>query len=582
MSVFYSEKASDSKRFSEALDKANYTYLSKTHIEKDDGALAIGWNAYGGYPIRQFTKDGVRIIFEGRIYNKPAETVDQEIVEIAGKLMRNVKESERALATWLLETDGDFVIACIEEKTNDFVIFNDALGRLPTYYSIMEEAALVSREIGVVLGMAEQVDIDKEGLCQLLMFGYPIGDRTLFENVTYLKPASFVRKAGTAFRIDVVHNFNFDNYIYRNKSIGENADAIVELLKIACRNRAGKKNIVSLSGGLDSRTLAASFSAQSIPFESVTYRGSYSHADRDLEIAELLAVKLGSKWTEYELKSDPEIFHPTQIGMKRGLNFLGMSYIHEFLSSISSRFGSDSLYFTGDGGDKILPDMRPQKRIVSIDGLADYIISHNQVFTIDQVSAMTGVRTEDLRERTRTLISDYPEKTFIGKYKHFMVYERGIKWLFEGEDRNRYYFWSVTPFYAVQLFDYTMNCPDVQKSGYELYKEVLVRLSKPAADMDVANWNSPITSGKFRMKQITRAMYKRLPERSRRAIRGKMKNTSVDVEANEIRDMNISNILDPSCINELDQKQYHYLLTLCHLSENLGEKLNRSGGDSSP
>lgn len=82
---------------------------------------------------------------------------------------------------------------------------------------------------------------------------------------------------------------------------------------------------------------------------------------------------------------------------------------------------------------------------------------------------------------------------------HFLIYERGFKWLFEGEDRNRFYFWSVTPFYSIPFFNYAMNCSDNNKSHYALYREFLLKLSPSASMIDNARYRCPITSNKFKI-----------------------------------------------------------------------------------
>jgi asparagine synthase (glutamine-hydrolysing) len=82
---------------------------------------------------------------------------------------------------------------------------------------------------------------------------------------------------------------------------------------------------------------------------------------------------------------------------------------------------------------------------------------------------------------------------------HFVVCERALKWQSEGEDRNRCYFWSTTPFSGTHFFNYAMGCPDEQKSQFGLYREFLQALSPAAAAVEYAGRGGSVTSDKFRV-----------------------------------------------------------------------------------
>ena len=80
-------------------------------------------------------------------------------------------------------------------------------------------------------------------------------------------------------------------------------------------------------------------------------------------------------------------------------------------------------------------------------------------------------------------LDSYPEQSFSRKYLPFMIRERAIRWLFEGEDRNRCEFWSCTPFYSLPFFTAAMACPEDMKRNHQLYRKFLMRLSPAAAGL---------------------------------------------------------------------------------------------------
>jgi asparagine synthase (glutamine-hydrolysing) len=82
---------------------------------------------------------------------------------------------------------------------------------------------------------------------------------------------------------------------------------------------------------------------------------------------------------------------------------------------------------------------------------------------------------------------------------HFVICERGLKWQSEGEDRNRCYFWSTTPFSGTRFFNDAMGCPDEQKARFGLYREFLQVLSPTAAAVEYAGMGGSVASEKFRV-----------------------------------------------------------------------------------
>ena len=100
--------------------------------------------------------------------------------------------------------------------------------------------------------------------------------------------------------------------------------------------------------------------------------------------------------------------------------------------------------------------------------------------------------------------------------------ERGIKWLFEGEDRNRFFFWSVAPYYGQFVFNYAMNVSDNLKSGHKLYNNFLANLSPELLKIKNALWNVPADSSDIRFRTFNfmkDTVYPKLPGAVKRRLR---------------------------------------------------------------
>jgi len=104
---------------------------------------------------------------------------------------------------------------------------------------------------------------------------------------------------------------------------------------------------------------------------------------------------------------------------------------------------------------------------------------------------------------------------------HFLVFERGFKWLFEGEDRNRHFFWSTAPFYGRQVFTRAMRCPANLKANYLVYRLFMEALGPSLVDVESTTvgpslrfWRNPFT-------QAARRLRRRIGHLTRLAVRGR-------------------------------------------------------------
>ena len=106
-------------------------------------------------------------------------------------------------------------------------------------------------------------------ISQFLLLGYMLGERTLFKEIKQLRPASLLIVNGYSLSVSVLHQFNFQNRENSSKDFETNLTELDHLFSKACKDRFknDKKNIVTLSGGLDSRMVAACMHKNNILFE---------------------------------------------------------------------------------------------------------------------------------------------------------------------------------------------------------------------------------------------------------------------------------------------------------------------------
>jgi asparagine synthase (glutamine-hydrolysing) len=410
----------------------------------------------------------------------------------------------------------------LDKRLNRIFFINDALGRLPLYYYRVDSQVLISREVRFITSFLKDVEFDRMALAQYLLFRYQLGERTLIKNIHRLKPATLMQiDADTGhMEMSTIFQFNFDDDKYAKVRIKENGDNLVSLFNDACKNRAATgrdyTNILGLSGGLDSRAVGASFKNHQVPFCGATLLDYNKHFALDAKIAELVACELNIDWRLFNLNAPKGKDLSKLLLMKNGLNYLGMSFIFDFFKKIKHAFGDKIVYHTGDGGQVLKPELRAaSKKLRSLEESVEYLISKNKLFSPSVVAQLTDLPEKELIEEIRTLFLSYPEKQWNNKYRHFMIYEVDVNHNFEGEDRNRYFSWTSTPFYSIPFFQYAMNCPDKQVAKYSLYRAFLVKLSPTLAEIDYDRWMMPITSKKINLIFL----YHKIPQGVKMSIR---------------------------------------------------------------
>lgn len=497
----------------ESLDSMIHFNQYKKKILLSEKSYFLGATTYDEYPITSFENDEYLIYLEGKLYGKDFSLTNMHLNRLAEHIFQSHIKSEEQIAEWLLTTDGDFIIFILNKKTKEIGIINDALGLLPLYYYKTEKKLLVSRELRFIRNLISSIKFDRMAIAQYLLFCHTLGKRTLLENVYRLEAGTLVKINFINFKIEIcnVHRFNFEKKKYSERTIEENASGLVAKFNNACKNRAnsfnGYENVLSLSGGLDSRAVGACLQKNNIRFCGATFLDFEKKSAIDAGIAEQLAKTFKIEWKLFKLAPPKGSDYLKLLRIKYGMNYLAMSYILPFFEKIKVAYGSRIIYYTGDLG---LPTMRnncPSKKLKNLDELVDYILHKNTSFALYDVANIVGLDKDEIIEELKELLLSYPENSLSQKHVHFKIFERAFNWGLEGVDRNRYYFWSATPLLSTQVFHYSMNCPDEQKAPHKIYKRFLLKLSPRAASITNADDNLPITSKRFLIKNFILSAY---------------------------------------------------------------------------
>jgi len=499
------------------LNSLNHLKYFQSNVFRCDKDLFIGWNTYKEYPINSFSYLHYDIIIEGRIYDKTESILRSELEQLINCI--NEDNFKIDLTKWIENTDGDFIISIIDKKNDNFFLFNDIFGRLPLYFKKTLNRICISRHLKFIIDIENEFDFDKLALSHYLLLGYMIGERTLFKEIKQLRPASLIVVNGDALNVSILHQFNFQIRKYASNDFKANLNELDRLFSDACKNRFnnGKQNIVTLSGGLDSRMVAACMHKNKIPFEAATISYSTGYAKEEVDVARQLSNLFKIKFNLFDISPPNGVDVYEQLLIKEGMNSLATAPIIPFYRKIAAEFGKDINFITGDNGDKLIFTIdKPFNKFKDLDHLANYIMEEHSVIPLETVSSILGTSKENILNDIKSVLTSFPEDDLVQKYIHFRIIEKPFKYAFQGEDRHRYYFWSLTPFWSTHFFNYIMNCSDASKIKHKLFGGVIKNFSPEAIMLPYTNFRSSIFSikGKLMMFLIYN-LYPNIPSRFR-------------------------------------------------------------------
>lgn len=498
-----------------------------------ENGLCLGYTMHGCYPVRMYWDETRFTCVDGFIYGKDEKDVEAELADIRERALSGDASFKECISRWTLSTDGEYVVILGDTESGNILCFNDTLSRLPLYYLIEGGRLLLSREAPFIRKVKESAGFDREAIFEYLLFGYALSGKTLFEGVKRLAGGSLIYTRGKEGSVSVerVSEFNFEAKRSTPGGIGRVAAEIAELMHEACRKRQDPSlgNVVALSGGLDSRTVAACLKNESVPFTAATFKDHYGIVGPDVAIAKKMADELDVRWDLYEMRKAKGRDCLELLRQQCGMNYLGLSFAVPLIKNILREHPEGVTLLTGDGGDRVLRDTRPVGNIRSLDTLVQYIIEHNSMIDIRAVSEMTMIDEGLVKERLRDILLEYEEKDMKMKYLQFVFSERCPGWHFQGEERNRFYLRPVTPFYSIELFRRSMSIKDEMKKDFRLYREVLSIISPKLASIENAEWGFPITSWKLPLYCRARRAYFSMPSNVKKVIesrlrRGRMRN----------------------------------------------------------
>ncbi|MFC2170861.1 asparagine synthase-related protein [Calditrichota bacterium] len=500
-----------------------------TKLIQDDRIFAAS-TGYPTYPIQRIPIPSGMILFEGYSYNTQNDELIANLKSLADVLPKSTK-TNLMIKDFILSHDGDYVCIIINNNLKKFWCFNDVLGRLPMYLFQNSEMIILSREIKFILQLANLVEQDKFGIAEILIFGFVLGTSTLVKNVNRVLAGSMITIDLSSMKStqQIVYQINFEEFQnYQYDSIEKEADKLAEYLLSACKNLyqsfPDKKFMLSLSGGLDSRTVLAGLLAAGASVKTYTFQDKQmASAGNDAFYAEQIAQAFCVDWQLFD-RPDLNLDQMKKLSwITDGMNWPKMAFILPIFTQLSALYGTGFIHTTGQFG-WLLPQNLPSG-IVSSDAFLRFILNRNGYISVKTASLLTSLPATDIIHNIKRKIDGYPEENYANKISHFAFYENMINLNFQAENRNRVYFWHTCPYNSLKYILHALKMPNEYKNNKRLYRMMIENINPLCTQVGYASFDrtesfvSFIDAYKIKIWDYFSSIYDRSPELFRKIIK---------------------------------------------------------------
>lgn len=431
-----------------------------------------------------------RRYFCGSLGDVPSQTLDRLVssgprVDLVGQVegLASVWASEvGSKLTGVLASDmdvsvgdwhsaADLELAGVSFKDSEARVFAGATG-FDSFYYRRVDSGVAFCSLPLPLYALGPVSIDWECWSDILSFGFPLGDATPVAEVRRLAGGeSLVSQPGGGVRLD-----RRCAYWHDTRPAQWEPEQVVRVIAEQIPRLVVRRPVVTLSGGWDSRLLAALAKTRSLRSLDAYTIATDDGKERDLELAPAVARALSAKHTVLSQPEDPgtaaasfeeRVFHET--------------WMHNWLEPLAARLREQrSLVLDGLGGDVLLKNLYvPDAAVGAEDPLeaADLVFQRlvgGASFTNQRLWAPSAARIlpEISRQRFLGSIDDlleHPAGPSLWVLRTRTV--RGISlspyWMFGPECR------VITPFTAPHFIETALSIPLKEKTGGRYYRSVL-------------------------------------------------------------------------------------------------------------
>jgi asparagine synthase (glutamine-hydrolysing) len=401
--------------------------------------------------------------------------------------------------------NGTFIIAIWDKNTDKLLLINDRYGVRPLYYAINNGCFLFGSEVKAILeDKTFKRIVNDEAVFDFFMRGYLLGNKTFFQGITLLPPASILECNRDNFKITQYWSLEFkENY----EDLPEDyyISKLQELILQAVQRQINEKHKIGLflSGGLDSRTIAAVLleDDRNITCKCLTF-GKNPHCD-DARYSFAVSRKLGLENLFFTISPDYLSYYSEKIvymtdGMVPCFN-IHAAGVYERMRRYCE------IAMRGTSIDTILKTL--PKRFFNIDRMTVVKKIYEEFhinFDVNMIRKLLAKgyfsQNKDLAWKSfKEIFKDIKSKFSSNIFSHFNMMQTDRRWIYELVEFARNYFECRSPFLDNELVDFFLNIPPKLRLEANLHHKTFKMLSPDLAKIPVQKTGMRICANRIQV-----------------------------------------------------------------------------------
>lgn len=475
----------------------------KTHtfFQKEIALGAANLGAINPTPQPIFNKDrSLGIVMHGEIY------------EYRGSLKNLIDQKENDLKNILIlfqktplnfvqDLNGSFVFAVYDFKRKRLTIASDRYGLRPLYYFFNGHLFIFASEIKALLKFAQvKKKIDEHSIAEFFSFEFILGDKTLFESIRVLPPASILTIQHGCLKTEQYWRPTFND----QDSFGIREEDLEKMEKLICgavrRQVQSPESVgVFLSGGLDSRTILTAAKRNGYSISTYTF-GEIGCEDE--RIAKQVAGTLNCP--NYFFQLSPEYLKKwakkgvwSTEGMSNCINFHGVEILPQVREKVKIMlYGLEGNTWLGFLSLSLLEYLFLKHEEAFINRFFHKLNSpfsekvQGHLFRKEFHKKVRGLAFQSLKESLK--IIDY--KSCLNKVYHFLVTEKDRRLTILGAIVDHDFVDYRLPFYDYDFVDFAQSISPKQRSLARFYRKFITRRFPEVASLPYQRTGLPVSS----------------------------------------------------------------------------------------
>jgi hypothetical protein len=352
--------------------------------------------------------------------------------------------------------------------SGQLILATDAIGLRPVYYVVQNDLIFFATALRILEAIPQLVKtLSLVGLTEQSFFSFPLANRTPYENISILREAELLSVDGETIRTNTYYDWAPQNLTPVNNAdtVANIHDLFVEAVSL--RAGADKRVYSFLSGGMDSRSIAATLIDQGRDIEALNFSPD---GTQDQRFAQMFADLVPAQCRLNLLPS----------GIFPNFSFLAVAAKTALEQREQTHIDRPQCIWSGDGGsvglghvymDELMLDLAEQG---DVDGVIKYFFDFNRLglptrfLTAKARNQLPGAIFENVRsEINRYQCADMGRRTYF--FLLFNDQRRHLSKHFETIDQHGLEL--LTPFFDTAFLEAVAATPARQGVLHRLYAE---------------------------------------------------------------------------------------------------------------